>query len=268
MIEGYYGIYKGWKIYTNSDGTSWSAARGSAFSPGYNSLDLLKTWIDSSTASSIQQETYGYEWKVQLRTAKGFFKDDPFYIGDAALDGVVSNVKQQAEHEILNQMASYAQQQGVHITITAINSVCWAATEWYKDPDTGHSGDAVFIYDYITVDFVSDVAFLGSPIAPELLLVIKMVITYIVLAIVAYFAIQALKDWLTSMTTTSSQVNQTTVTVTKNPDGSTTTTTTTTTENTQQPSTTGIIAVAAGLGILALVVGGLYLASKAGSRRR
>lgn len=59
-----------------------------------------------------------------------------------------------------------------------------------------------------TVEFISNKPIAGSPIAPAVLLVIKWIIEAIILIIVAWFIIEAIKSWLKSMTTTKSTVTE------------------------------------------------------------
>ena len=88
----------------------------------------------------------------------------------------------------------------VAVTIIKIDFSFRTTSRQFRDYTMKRQYLKAHILAHIHFDSVKPIA--ESPIAPAILLILKWVITAIVIGVVAYFAIEALRRWLTSMTTT------------------------------------------------------------------
>ena len=109
---------------------------------------------------------------------------------------------------------------------------------WFETDFLGFN--AWYHYKF-TATFLSDTQLHGSPIAEWVLGLLKKVIWYVIVIIIAFIVIQAIKEWLTSMTT------KTTTIETHQPDC------TWTKETITEPSPIGMGIVLLGL----IIIGGL-----------
>jgi hypothetical protein len=204
--------------------------------------------------------SYNYHWHLVMATPKEI---DNATLGTAGtnIDEVCTQVETSSYQAVYQGLTEKAKEQGLTLAVSAITP---KATYTSRQVPRNSPYPPPFLTMYkvsvtVDVDFISDKPLMGSPIAAALLLVIQWIIQAIVVIIIAYFVIQAIKDWLVSMVTTTSTVTE------YNSQGQPVKT-----ETTTQPTLGGWIAPV--LALIAVLGGGglvvLYFSKKPRSKKR
>lgn len=194
-------------------------------------------------------DTYVWEWNGETAD-----EIDSFALLNAniTIDEIVAKFKEEAYNQAVNGFTNEATTQGVTYNIISAESDA-GYTERDQPVYFGEIQTRVQPYyklwAKIKVTFTSDRPLMGSPLDPITVAIIAKIITALVTIVIAYFAIQAINNWMNSITTNHSVITK--VTQSTNPDGSTTTTTTT--EDTTTPNL-GSLALGSGLIILVVVI--------------
>lgn len=173
-------------------------------------------------------DTYKLDWTIQ--TSNEILA---YWFPTSGLDHneVLTRARDAAHSEVYRLLEDKANTQGATVNIKSVNVGAWFTRRAGIGSDTNpddwsadylyHHNVYALLYIHVEAEFECDQIIVGSPVAPWMLEVLAKIIGAIVVIVVAYFAVQAIKDWLIAMTTTTSKITKVTV----NPDGSTTTTT-------------------------------------------
>jgi len=199
--------------------------------------------------------TYGYTWHEYLATQRRILASTLDGAGEN-IESLKEKIKNATVQSVYDGLTQKAQEQGLSINVVNVNVEVTHTEETIIVPPAiyGIPMKAYRVQVNINADFESDRELIGSPIAPALIIIIKWVIDAIVLIVIAYFTIEAIKqaieEFVKSLTTQTSTITKTTTTTKHNDDCTTTTTTTQTTESTTKPSWEGILTV----GVVAIVM--------------
>lgn len=198
---------------------------------------------------------FTYQWVQDVETSAEIDENSLSAAGET-IDTIIQNIRNQTEANAATLFKQVAGDEGMDArnVVASVNISYDYRTEYRGWPFP----QPVRVYRLLgTVEYRFDSSdpLMGSPVATTLVLVIKLVLEAIVLTLIAYFAIQAVKQWLQSMTTTSRivrKIDPVTGEIIE--------------EETVTPSSTGILTIILGATAAVLIVGAA--ASLALSRRR
>jgi len=141
---------------------------------------------------------YSYNWFWESVTEREI--DDLMLSGAGLTIGdIVQEVYKEAYEQTYRGLAETAVEEGLNLTDISVTPwvhyserLVWTLTGWRT---------YYTVIADVSANFSSDRPLMGSPVAAEFVLVVKWIISAVVTMVVAYFAVQAVKDFLISLVT-------------------------------------------------------------------